>query len=93
MKGIQGVLTDTEKKITEIKQSYNSKIKKKKQKKKKNKQTNKQTNKLGTEFRSTFSSIGAPNYNLGKFLINKVNSFPKFKSLNLNNSMELVEKL
>ena len=46
--------------------------------------------KPGTDMRPIISSIREPNYNLAKFLTKKLNSFTKFQSLDLKNSIEKI---
>ena len=43
--------------------------------------------------RPIISNIGSPAYKLAKWLTEKFNSFSRFKSLNVKNSFDLVEKL
>ena len=49
--------------------------------------------KTGKAMRPITSSINAPTYNLAKWLVQKFNSFPKFESANLKNSLDLVDKI
>ena len=43
--------------------------------------------------RPIINNIGSPTYKLAKWLVDKFNSFPKFKSSSIKNSFEVIEKL
>ena len=49
--------------------------------------------KPGRKIRPIVSNIGAPTHNLAKWLVKRFEKFPKFQTLNIKNSMELLKKL